>query len=158
MLDVSIEKLIEVSDVRKVLKKKVVAIQGGELLKRMVISSKMDRVLLGGFEYTGTMMKYLSELKFFEARAIFMSRYRMWPTKENFHGRWTGRECNVCGMVDSDEHILSCPGYKDIMGNAQFDFDVFWDKKVLDDTEKLKGLARIVIELMERMKDIQNLS
>ena len=86
-----------------------------------------------------------------------MSRYRMWPTKENFHGRWNGSECNVCGMVDSDEHILACPGYEDILGKVKFDFDVFWDEEVLDDPEKLKSLARIVIELMERMKDIQNL-
>ena len=158
VFDLSIEKLLEVNDVRKVLKKKVVTIQARELLKRMVISSKTDRVLLGGFEYTGTMMKYLSELRFCEARAIFMSRYRMWPTKVNFPGRWTGVECNVCGMVDSDEHILSCPGYKDIMGNIQFDFGVFWDKEVLGDIEKLKSLARIVMELIERMKDVQNLS
>ena len=157
VFDVSIERLMEVDDVRKMLKKKAVEIQGRELLKRMVISSKMDRVLLGGFEYTGNMMKYLSELKFCEARAIFMSRYRMWPTKENFHGRWTGNACNVCGLVDSDEHVLSCPGYEDILGNVKFDFDVFWDKEVLGDTEKLKTLARIVIELVERMKDIQNL-
>ena len=57
-----------------------------------------------------------------------------------------------------DEHILSCPTYKDIMGNIQFDFGVFWDKEVLGDIEKLKSLARIVMELIERMKDVQNLS
>ena len=117
----------------------------------------MDRVLLSGFEYNGSMKKYLSELTFCEARAIFMSRYRMWPTKENFHGRWSGSECNVCGMVDSDEHILSCPGYHDILGDMKFDFDVFWDKEVLNDFEMLKALAGIVIKLIERMSDIQKL-
>ena len=157
VFQVSIDELIEKCDIRKVLKKKAITIQAGELLKRMVLSSKTDRVLLSGFAYTGTMKKYLSELKFCEARAIFMSRYRMWPTKENYHGRWKGSECNVCGMVDSDEHILACPGYEDIMGNVKFDFDVFWDEKVLDDPGKLKSLARIVMELVERMKDIQNL-
>ena len=154
---VSIEKLTEVKNVRKLLKKKAVEIQARELLKRMALSSKMDRVLLSGLEYTGTMMKYLSELKFFEAQAIFMSRYRMWPTKENFHGRWKGNDCNVCGVLDTDEHILTCPGYADIMGNVKFDFGVFWDKEVLNDSGKLKALAKIVIELMERMKDIQKL-
>ena len=44
------------------------------------------------------------------------------------------------------------------MGNIQLDFGVFWDKEVLGDIEKLKSLARIVMELIERMKDVQNLS
>jgi hypothetical protein len=137
--------------------KKLIAIQAGELLKKMVISSKMDRVLLSGYEYKGTQMKYLSELKFVEARAIFMSRYRMWPTKDNFPGRWNGVECNVCGLRDTDEHILTCPGYIDLVEEVKFDFEVFWDKTILEDMEKLKVVAGIVTKLIERMEDIQNL-
>ena len=60
-------------------------------------------------------------------------------------------------MLDTDEHVLTCPGYADIMGNVKFDFGVFWDREVLEDTVKLKALAQIVIELIQRMKDIQKL-
>jgi hypothetical protein len=156
LLDVSMDQLIKESDVREKLKKKVIEIQSRELLKRMVISSKMDRVLTSGYSYTGKMMKYLSELNFVEARAIFMSRYRMWPTKDNFPGRWNGVECNVCGLTDTDEHIMSCPGYCDLVG-GKFEFEVFWDNEVLEDTKTLKVVANIVVLLVERMEHIQNI-
>ena len=116
------------------LKKKIIEIQSGELLKRMILSSKMDRVIVSGYRYDGTMMKYLSELNFWQARAIFMSRYRMWPTKDHFPGRWQGTECNCCGYRDTDEHILLCPGYSDIV-DGKFGFEVFWDEEVLKDVK-----------------------
>ena len=45
IVGVSIEMLVAVKDVRQVLKKKIMEIQSGELLKRMILSSKMDRVM-----------------------------------------------------------------------------------------------------------------
>ena len=98
--------------------------------------------MLSGFVYNGSMMKYLRELNFNEARAIFMARYRMWPTKENFPGRWSGVLCNVCGLKDTDQHVFSCPGYADII-QGKYCFDVFWDKNVLNDIDKLKEIAKV---------------
>ena len=121
-----LDKLISRSDLR-FLKKKVVGIQAAELLKRMMVSSKMDKVIFSGFCFDGSMMRYLSELNLKHARAIFMSRYRMWPTKANYPGRWKDCLCNVCGMKDTDYHIFRCPGYSDII-KGQFTFDIFWDK------------------------------
>ena len=74
----------------------------------------MDQVLLAGFKFDGSMQPYLQGLDFVDARAIFMSRYRMWPTKSNFPGRWSGTCCNVCGFEDTDEHVFSCAGYIDL--------------------------------------------
>ena len=118
--------------------------QAGELVKRMLLSSKMDMVLQSGAVYNGRMMKYLLELNFFEARAIFMSRYRMWPTKENFPGRWNGVACNICGCNDTDRHIFMCPGYSDII-KEKFQYDVFWDVNVLNDVSRLKDIAGVVL-------------
>ena len=154
---VSLQSLVCANDVRELLKKKATEIQSGELLKRMVLSSKMDRVLVSGYKYDGTMMKYLSVLNFRQARAIFMSRYRMWPTKDNFPGRWRGTECNCCGHRDTDEHILVCPGYSDIV-DGSFDFEVFWDEVVLNDIERLKDIADTVVRLIERMEQVQGLA
>ena len=156
IFEVSLQSLICVSDVRDVLKKKVVRIQSGELLKRMVLSSKMDRVLVSGYKYDGSMMRYLSVLNFRQARAIFMSRYRMWPTKDNFPGRWKGVDCNCCGHRDTDEHILLCPGYSDII-DKNFVFEVFWDEKVLNDMERLKYIADTVVRVIERIEHVQAL-
>ena len=86
-----------------------------------------------------------------------MSRFRMWPTKDNFPGRWNGTECNCCGLKDTDEHILLCPGYADIVG-GKFVFEVFWDEKVLEDLEELRLISDVVILLIERMEHVQNLS
>ena len=52
----------------------------------MVLCSKMDNVLLSGFEFDGNIKKYLLELDFEEARAVFMFRYRMTPTKGLMRG------------------------------------------------------------------------
>ena len=117
MFQVSLLDLQKENNVREVLKKKVISMQAAELMKRMLLSSKMDEVLHSGHVYDGSMMKYLRELNFSEARAIFMSSYRMWPTKENFPGRWSGVSCNICGMKDTDKHVFTCPGYSDIKGS-----------------------------------------
>ena len=84
-----------------------------------------------------------------------MSRYRMWPTKSNYPGRWKGIDCNICGSKDTDEHIFTCPGYCDIVGGS-FVFDVFWDEAVLDDIERLKEIADVVLMLIERMEEVHN--
>ena len=157
VFQVSLLALQGVSNVREVLKKRVIQLQSIELLSKMVISSKMDRVLVSGFSYDGSMMKYLAELDFLESRAIFISRYRMWPTKENYPGRWSGDLCNICNRKDTDEHIFSCPGYMDLIGE-KFDYQVFWDRDVLDDMVQLKEIAKIVLILVERMEYIQNLN
>ena len=156
IIGVSIDELLSENDVRQVLKKKITEIQSGELLKRMTLSSKMDRVIIGGYGYKGNMMNYLSKLNFWQARAIFMARYQMWPTKDNFPGRWKGTNCNCCGSRDTDEHILLCPGYADIVG-GKFEFEVFWDEEVLKNVEKLKTIADTVLLLIERMEHIQSL-
>ena len=156
IFQVSLGELQKQNNVREVLKKKIITMQAAELIKRMLISSKMDMVLQSGAVYNGRMMKYLAELDFLEARAIFMSRYRMWPTKENFPGRWSGVSCNICGLKDTDKHIFKCPGYCDLI-KGQFDHDVFWDENALNDTPRLKGIAEVVLGLIERMENIQNL-
>jgi hypothetical protein len=46
------------TDVRGRLKDIVSELQSKELVKRMIVSSKMDRVLLSGRSYNGKMMKY----------------------------------------------------------------------------------------------------
>ena len=130
--------------------------QAAELVKRMLLSSKMDNVLHSGHVYDGNMMKYLYELDFNEARAIFVSRYRMWPTKENYPGRWNGTLCNSCGSKDTDRHIFACPGYSDIL-QGKFQFDVFWDENVLSDMVMLKDIAQTVLQLIERMENIQKI-
>ena len=114
IMDVSFEDLLEQSDIRSFMKKKVLEIQSKQLLQQMLLSSKMDRVLLSGFKFDGKIMKYLCELDFADARAVFMTRYRMLPTKSNFPGRWKRTTCNICGFEDTDAHIFNCPGYADL--------------------------------------------
>ena len=58
-------------------------------------------------------------------------------------------------MADSDVGgILTL--YIDIVG-GRFDFQAFWDEKVLQDTVKLKEIANVVVKLIERMEEIQNI-
>ena len=117
----------------------------------------MNGALLQGFLYDGKIKMYLTELSFREARAIFMSRYRMWPTKANFPGRWEGLECNICGMDDTDDHVCCCPGYKDIVPEGM-NMNIFWDDDLLGNVEKLKSVAQCVIQIIDRMESLQKLS
>ena len=107
----------------------------------MMLNSKTDRALISGFEYSGKMKTYLEELDFEEARAVFVTRYRMLPTKANFPGRWEGQQCNICGFLDVDEHIFNWPGYKDLI-NDDMSLEMFWDDNMLKYMEKLSCAAK----------------
>jgi hypothetical protein len=116
----------------------------------------MENVLLSGFKFDGTTKKYLVQLDFIHAKVIFMSRFRMWPTKSNFPGRWTGSLCNICDREDTDEHIFSCPGYSDILAENQFHYKMLFDDHVLDDMLQLKQMAEVIVLLVQRMEQIQS--
>ena len=157
ILNVSVDKLVGVNDIRKVMKEKIIKIQQQELFKRMSVCTKMDKVLLSGFLFDGKMMKYLTELDFEEARAVFMIRYRMMPTKANFPGRWSGSECNICGFEDTDAHVFHCPGYQDIISD-EVTYNMFWDPVILNDIGKLQVAAMNLLGVIERMEEIQQMS
>ena len=155
ILDVSFTDLLVEADIRDFMKKKVVEIQRKQILQQMLLSSKMDRVLLSGFKFDGKIMKYLCELDFLDARAVFMTRYRMLPTKFNFPGRWSGKMCNVCGFEDTDAHVFTCPGYVDLNPSG-ITIDLFWNTEALEDMEILSPAAKMVNEIITRMEEIQN--
>ena len=140
----------------RLLKKVVTKLQGNDLLRKMLLSSKMDKVLLSGFKFDGFCKQYLCDLEFSEARAIFMARYRMLPTKSNYPGRWDGTLCNACGREDLDEHIYSCPGYCDIVDH-EIRYDMLLDDEVLKDINLLRKIAGNVQMIIERMEDMQRI-
>ena len=80
-MNIKLEHILNVTNIREYMKKVVGKVQAQVLLKKMMLSSKTDKIILGGFSYDGTPQKYLSLLDFEDAKAIFVSRYRMWPTK-----------------------------------------------------------------------------
>ena len=80
----------------------------------------------------------------------------MLPTKSNFPGRWEGQHCNICGFLDLDEHIFTCPGYKDLVTN-EISLAMFWNTDVLNDIEVLSDAAKIMRQIIERMEDIQEM-
>ena len=138
------------------MKKVVVEVQAQVLLKKMMLSSKTDKIILGGFSYDGTPQKYLTLLDFEDAKAIFVSRYRMWPTKSNFPGRWNGTECNICGNEDSDQHIFKCPGYTDVI-DKNYSYEMFWDEETFTNLALLKDLARMAKNIIHRIETVQKL-
>jgi hypothetical protein len=152
---VSIDELSEKRNIRIFLNKKLVLMQSGELVKRMLVSSKMDNTLLNEFCFNGNMMPYLRKLSFQEARAIFVARYRMWSTKKNFPGRWINLQCNICGRDDTDEHIFMCPGFRDLVDGVTY--NMYWDKDSLEDSESLKVMADTAMQINKRLELIQKL-
>ena len=157
ILDLSLEQLVSVGDPRKFIKKQVIKLHAGQLLKRMLMSSKMDKVIMSGYSFDGKMKNYLLKLRFDQAKAIFMTRYRMWPNKVNFPGRWEDNIfCNICGCIDDDEHIFSCPGYTDLIlpGTCLNDF---FNETVLKNITQLQMISDMAVKLINRMKTIQEI-
>ena len=153
---VSLDDFIGTNDVRDKLKIKLIELQGIELYRRMMLCSKMDKIILNGFKYDGKIQKYLIELDFEHARAIFMVRFRMLPTKSNFPGRWSGNTCNICSFEDTDAHLFVCPGYQDLISD-DISYDMFWNDICLNNIEQLKAAACILVAVIERIEQIQSM-
>ena len=139
-------------EIRCHLKEKIIEMQKERLVQKMMVESKADRVLLNGFNFDGKMKEYLSKLPFYEARVVFMLRARMFPTKENFHGRW-GTECRFCSNVESDLHLFSCAGYKDLLDGTNFDMFMTLDCTI----DELSAGAQKLLKVKERL-EVFNLS
>ena len=148
----SAELLKEGKELREMLKSKIIQIQKERLVGQMLKESKTDQLLLHGFHFDGKVKKYLLELPFHEARAIFMLRTRMLPTKGNFKGRW-GTECTYCGNFESDIHLFSCVGYNDLLGNVDMEMFLTLDAT----TDELLAGAQKLLLVIERL-ELFNLS
>ena len=57
---------------------------------------------------------------------------------------------------NTDEHVLSCPGYADIV-MGKVNYDMFWDNTILNDMDKMSEIADVCVAVLERMEQIQNL-
>ena len=80
----------------------------------------------------------------------------MIPTKVNFPGRWKGSMCNVCGFMDSDIHLFTCPGYADLNHDG-VTLDMFWNDEILNDMNKLSGAAKCVHRIIMRLEEVQRM-
>ena len=138
-------------DEREVIKKMIVETQKKRLMERMMKSSKTDGMLMN-FSFDGRTKEYLVRLSFYEARIIFMLRSRMFPTKCNFPGRWSKSNlCTFCLKKETDEHLFSCPGYRDIHLN-KWTHELFM--KLDSDINVLSDGAKILLAMYERLVEI----
>ena len=134
--------------IRKELKKKIVRIQKERLVVKMLSESKSNRLLLNNFKFDGKAKKYLLDLPFEEARIVLMLRCRMFPTKDNFQGRWGGTECEFCCAVENDIHLFSCVGYNDLLSEVRYDMFMNLDIS----TEELSVGAKKLLKVKERLE------
>ena len=149
----TLDELIDVNNIRSVLKKKVLKLQAVRIEEEMMRMSKTDSLLLQSFVFDGRKKKYL-ELPFPQARIIFIVRCRMLPTKDNFKGRWNGFTCNICGKIDTDAHLFQCCGYSDLVVNICY--EMFFTLK--DGLDVLYEAANTMIKVKERLDVVQELS
>ena len=71
----------------------------------------------------------------------------MFPTKDNFKSRW-GTECEFCCSVESDVHLFSCVGYRDLLSEVHY--DMFMNLNV--STEELSVGAKKLLKVKERLE------
>ena len=152
LLEINLDMLEHVNDKRKVLKEIVIKMQTKRLIERMTLTSKTDRMLLG-FSFTGKMKKYLIDLPFQEARAVFMYRSRMFPTRTNFPNRWSNSlRCRYCCNLDTDEHLFRCCGYVDLVGECSITSECFFLQLDHMEIDELSAAARVLLKILERME------
>ena len=77
-------------------------------------------------------------------------------SKANFPGGWSGSMCNICGFLDTDEHIFHCPGYQDLL-SEDMNYSMFWDEEILNDTVRLKRAACSIVGIIERLSEVQGM-
>ena len=135
-------------EIRQIIKTKLVELQQRRVMDGMMEASKTDAMLMQNFVFDGKVKKYLTHLQFEQARAVFMLRSRMLPTKENFKGRWKSQECLYCHRLESDMHLFSCPGYDDLLSGKEY-----WKFMSLSmDMEELVDGAKMLIKVKERLE------
>ena len=86
---------------------------------RMLESTKMNGIIMlkENNKFDRKMNPYLTEdpeLSIQDALVIFHvkdSYVGCFQTHTNFHGRWPGDLCSVCGEEDTDQHVFVCPGF-----------------------------------------------
>ena len=139
--------------IRKHLKKEIVAMQSQKLGKNMLLESKCDRLLLNDFNFDGKPKRYLTELPFNEARVIFMLRCKMFPTKNNFQGRWDNKsERRYCSCTETDLHLFSCGGYRDLLAGVRFENFMALNVSM----EELARGAKALLKVKERLEMVNN--
>ena len=149
----SLTELLEVEgDARVLLKEKAVQLQEKQLVQEMLLASKADQILLHNFSFDGKIKGYLRKLPFEAARSVFVVRSRMLLTKDNYPGRWRGESCYVCGKLDTDQHLFTCPGFVDIISGVSH--DMFLQLEVED--EVLHDAAMKMVLVNERLEVVQN--
>ena len=148
------DELVKVKDIRKHLKKKLIKIQGNEIMRRMTLGSKTDELLLNNFQYNGKIKKYLVDLKFDEAKVIFLFRTRMFPTRANYPGRWSSIDCKFCGNIDNDKHLFRCPGYVDLM-SQDTNYEMFFKIDHFN-VKEMEKAAKCLLKIKDRLEKIQD--
>ena len=133
--------------IRDTLKRKIIEMESRQLAVKMLSESKCDRLLLNEYVFDGKIKRYMLELPFDEARTVFMLRCRMFPTKDNFKGRW-GTECTYCRDLETDMHLFACPGYSDLLGTTTFETFMRLDVEI----EALSAAAKCLIKVRERLE------
>ena len=81
----------------------------------------------------------------------------MLPSKMNFPGRWEGTACDICGFDDTDLHVFSCPGYRDIEMKDVTTLDMFWNSEILNNIEVISKAAEVMVNILRRMEEIKGI-
>ena len=148
----SIEQLIKVQDIRKYMKKIITEYQKIILMKKMMVLSKTDGMVCN-FRFDGKPMPYLEKLPFESAKTVFLLRARMFPTKENFSGRWENNKCYFCEEVETDRHLFICPGYYDIT-NGVLQYNTFFDCIEMEGDE-IREKAEKLLKIYSRLSEMK---
>ena len=77
----------------------------------------------------------------------------MFYTKDNFKGRWgESLACNVCGELDTDQHLFHCAGFCDLITDS-ITYKMFFREST--SLEELRDASLVMIRVNNRLKIIQ---
>ena len=92
--------------------------------------------------------KYIENLHFEEARAIFMMITRMIDVKANYKNNYKSLECEICKVEENTHHLFKCKTYHDL--NEKIKGETL--QEVLKYNSE-KDIANIMKEISRRKKE-----
>ena len=95
------------TEIKNYIKNEIKKINDQEI-KEKVKEGKKTKIM---YEYNN---KYIENLHYEEARAIFMMITRMIDVKANFKNKYRNIECEICKVEENTEHLFKCQKYLDL--------------------------------------------
>ena len=111
--------------------------------------TKSILINLNDENYTRSSESNILKMSKLKARAIIMTRYGMLDCAKNFEGRYGKKECNVCSVIDDENHrVNDCVRWKSVnlyLSTTKADLNLVYSME----RDELERIADVVLAIWD---------